>query len=355
MKSVVCKSLLFLTLLLAGSQVLINLFIYHPFWGAPLYISKYDRFFSSTTTYHSVFVGSSRTFRNIDPFVFDSITELTSFNFGVEEVGCPFNYYLTSKIIDSNKSNQIKYLIVELFSPEGNLPKELMMDVNQTNKALFWYEPSDFIFSLRALAESQSLSNNEKYNEITTHLSTLVQSLFKIGHVQRILDSRQKQIHNLYEGKKLDGYYSYDDEIQTMHGDYLVERKEKIRQDLDYFDERKTCSSDIYLSQLAHAPELKFHKNYIEELNKRCEEKGIQLILTLQPRMTKEQCTYFHYFDAKAISTVPVLNYSSSDHYPEYYQIENVFDQGHLNTKGAKLFTTKLATDFNLLLNQKNK
>ena len=355
MKAIVCKSLLFLALLLFGSQVLVNLFVYHPFWGAPLYISKYDRFFRSTAEYDAVFIGSSRTFRNIDPFVFDSITELTSFNFGVEEVGCPFNYYLTSKIIDSNKSNQIKYLIVELFSPEGNLPKELMMDVNQTNKALFWYEPTHFIFSLRAIEESQSLSTKEKYNEITTHLSTLIQSQFKIGHVQRIIDSKQKQLHNLYEGKRLDGYYSYDDEIQTKHGNYLVERQEKIRQDLDYFDERKTYSSDIYLSQLAQAQSLKFHKDYIEELNKRCEEKGMQLILIVQPRMTKEQCDYFNYFKAKAISTMPVLDYSSSDHYPEYYQIENVFDQGHLNTKGAKLFTAKLAVDFNGLLKQPNK
>ena len=354
MKVLICKSLFFLTLLLIGSQVLVTLFVYHPFWGAPLYISKYDRFFRSTAEYDAVFIGSSRTFRNIDPFVFDSITGLTSFNFGIEEVGSPFNYFLANKVIDSKKADQIKYLIVELFSPEGNLPKELMMDVNHTNKALFWYEPTDFIFSLRALIESQSLSVMEKYNEIVVHQSTLFQSLFKIGHVQRILDSRQKQMHDLYMGKRLDGYYSYDDEIKTMYGNYLEERQQKIRQDSVYFDERRACSSDNYLSQLGKTTDLKFHREYVEELNKRCEEKGILLILNLQPRMTMEQCNYFHYFDVRAIQGIPVLDYSNSDHYPEFYQLENVFDQGHLNTKGAKLFTTTLSTDFNNILSQRN-
>jgi hypothetical protein len=302
-----------------------------------------------------VFIGSSRTFRNTNPLVFDSITGRTSFNFGIEEVGCPFNYFLANRTLNSNKKKEIKYLFLELFSPEGNLATELMLEVNQTNKAIFWYEPTDFIFSFRTLIESQSLSVWEKYDEVMIHFSTLIQTLFKVGYVQRILDSKQKRTHDLYVGKRMDGFYNYDDEIKTKYGEYLNERFEKIRLDERYFDSRRTYSSDDYLSKLGKASELKFHRKYLNELNRKCEKKDIQLILILPPRMTKEQCEYFHFFNASTIQNIPILDYSSSNKYPRYYEIENVFDQGHLNSKGSRFFTSTLANDFNRIVNQRNK
>ncbi len=355
MRKVLVKLALFALLLLAASQLLIRPFVFHPFWGAPLYISKYDQFFESNAQYDAVFIGSSRTFRNTDPFIFDSITELKSFNFGMEEVGCPFNYYMADKVLDSKKAEEIDYIVLELFSPENNLPEELMSDVNQTNKALFWYDPADFIFSFGALIESQSLTTIEKYREIKVHFTTLIQSLLKIGHVQRIVDSEQKRMHDLYLGSRKDGFYSYDEEIETKYGEYLHERYEKIRKDQPYFDERRTCSSGEFLSQFDQSPELTFHREYIEELNLKCDKKGIQLILILHPRMTLEQCEYFYRFNVSEIQNIPVLDYSSSDRYSAYYQIENVFDQGHLNTKGARIFTSTLADDFNQLVNPQNK
>jgi len=355
MSALISKTALFLVLLLVASQLLLQPFVYHPFWGAPLFISKYDQFFDSNTNYDAVFIGSSRTFRNTNPFIFDSISGLKSFNFGIEEVGCPFNYDLTDRVLGSKKATEINYLFLELFSPENNLPEELMSDVNQTNKALFWYQPADFIFSFRALAESRSLAVREKYDEVKVHFFTLIQTLFKIGHVQRIVDSEQKQLHDLYLGARMDGFYSYDEEIKTKYGDYLNERYEKIREDQPYFDTRRTCSSDEYLSQFENYSELKFHRAYIEELNRKCEKKGIQLVLVLQPRMTEKQCEYFHRFDVSEIKNIPILDYSSSNRHPAYYQIDNVFDQGHLNTKGAHIFTSTLAQDFNQIANQQNK
>ncbi len=351
MRVLIFKAVTFLFLLLFGSQVLIKPFIYHEFWGAPLFISKYDRFFNPESDHNAVFVGSSRTFRNTDPSVFDSITGLKSFNFGIEEVGCPFNYTLTEKIISSKKAENLDYLFLELFSPEGNLPEELMTDVNQTNKSLFWNEPFGFVFSVRALTESKTLSISEKTTEIKVHLFAFLQSAFKLGFVQRILDSESKRLHDDYLGALRNGYYSYDEEFATPFGGYLADRITEMQQHPELLEERMFSSSSRYLNGLKTSNGLRFHWKYLEQLVSKCEKKGIQLILVVHPRMTKAQCDYFHYFNLNGFDRTPVLNYSSSDVYPEYYEDEYLFDKGHLNGKGAAKFTATFAHDVNRLLN----
>lgn len=350
MGKLLLKSLLFIALLVAASQLLIRPFVYHPFWGDTDYMAKYDHFFTEENDYNAVFVGSSRTFRHINPVLFDSIAGTKSFNFGIDGVGCPFNYLLTKDIIQSKQADKLDYIVLELFSPQENLSEEIM----HSDKVVFRYAWDDFSFTVRAIWQDCTLSVQEKVDETSIHFRNLTETAFRFGQLHRIANSKDKPAQDRL-GKDGRGFVNGDFELKNNPDSFIIKSHNKFLLNPEIL---KECAS--YSRTKNGSPQIgedcfQYHWKYLLNLQNDCTSKGINLILIVPPLMSEKQVNFFNSFLPHAPISLTILNYSNSDHYPEYYQLENVFDQGHLNTKGAKLFTTKLATDFNLLLKQRNK
>ena len=74
-----------------------------------------------------------------------------------------------------------------------------------------------------------------------------------------------------------------------------------------------------------------------------CAKKGIQVFFVLPPKLE----TYT--FATHLVNNLPensVIDLANADKHPEFYSVENSKDYGHLNTRGAKLYTQKLASEF---------
>ena len=352
MTKAICKILLFLTLVLVASQLLIQPFVYHPLWGDPNYIAKYDRFTAEQNDYNTVFIGTSRTFRHTDPAIFDSITGLRSFNFGIDGDGCPANYMLVKELFETKKMTGIKYLVLELFSPSGNLAWDMDFSTLHTDKVLYKYGVEDFYFTVRSLLEMPELTAKQLLSDIRSHVINLLESSFKLGFVHRILNAKNKGIEPLLLGKKENGFLAYDHQMTLPIGEYLLKRHNEFLANSIENSERAKAS----LSGTKRTSEnaFSFHKDYLYQIQELCEQNGVFLILVVHPRMTPVQCNYFHTFltDAVLQQRLTILDYSNGKLYPEYYDLENVFDAGHLNSKGATLFTTNLASDVNHIINE---
>ncbi len=354
MLKVLLKSLLFMSLLLVAAQLLVQPFVFHPFWGDVDYITKYDHFLKEKNDYNAVFVGSSRTFRHIGPAQFDSITGLTSFNFGIDGVGCPYNYWLTDVILNSEKSKEIDHLSLELFSPESNLVWDEKGDILHTDKVLYWYGFQSWLTSMQSMLQNPFMSTFQFFSsEFKPHLISLIESSFKIGFVHRLINAETKPKSNFYLGEFSDGYLNYDREIEIGNSaDYLQERVDSLNNHPETIDER--IKENEYVEDGNEPLELN-HWKYIQKINDRCASAGIRLTLVVQPLMSKKQARYTHELLKSKPENLTVIDLSDSKTYPYFYQREFLFDINHLNSKGARILTSELADDFNQLVNPQNK
>ena len=81
-------------------------------------VSKKKLYENSPQKINTVFVGSSLTYRQIIPKVFDSITNNTSFNLGFEGLFPYRSYDLLTEILKTKKSNEIQNVFIELGPPD---------------------------------------------------------------------------------------------------------------------------------------------------------------------------------------------------------------------------------------------
>lgn len=352
MTKAICKILLFLTLVLVASQLLIQPFVYHPLWGDPNYIAKYDRFTADENQYNTVFIGTSRTFRHTDPAIFDSITGLRSFNFGIDGDGCPANYMLAKELFEIKKMTGIKYLVLELFPPSGNLAWDMSSGTLHTDKVLYKYGLEDYCFVIRSLCEIPEQKAEQLFLDIRSHVINLLESSFKLGFVHRILNAKSKGADSRLLGKMKNGFLAYDHEMILPNGEYLLKRHNEFVADSGENSERAEASVPGAVTN--SEGEFRFHKDYLYHIEQICNQNGVVLILVVHPRMSPEQLGYFHAFlaDTTLQQRLIILDHSNFKRYPEYYELENAFDAGHLNSKGATQFTINLASDVNHIINK---
>lgn len=334
------KMTLYLSFLWIGSQLLIKPFIYHPFWGDPDYIVKFDRFFSSPNDFNTVFVGSSRTMRHIDPIIFDSITGLNSFNFGIDGVGCPFNYQLCKEILDSKESEHLTFMFLELFSPRTNLTEEVM----HTDKVIYRYGFDDFYFTIRSTFQDRNMTFRQKLNEVSLHSKNLIETSFRFGQFHRISNSIQKHYYDR-GGISGRGFVNGSAEVMHLQDSFLISSHDEILQHPEILNNQIKNNRFSYFNPKPCDNCFKYHWDYISKIQQTCDSKGIILILMVQPLMNERHAEFIGQFLLETPTTMKILNYADSERFPKYYRLENVFDKGHLNERGATLFTTNLALD----------
>jgi len=77
---------------------------------------------------------------------------------------------------------------------------------------------------------------------------------------------------------------------------------------------------------------------YINRLIAMSKARGITLVFIIPPRAaSKELIELLNMIGAKN-----TLDLSDGEKYPEFYLLENSFDNGHLNSRGSRLFTRQL-------------
>ncbi|MBK6640313.1 MAG: hypothetical protein IPG39_03330 [Bacteroidetes bacterium] len=122
-----------------------------PYYGNELYRQKFEHFTASDSDYNTVFFGSSRTFRQINPVIFDSLLQdyqIKSFNCGAPAVSNPEQYYLYEQFL-KNPPPGIHYAFMEL------KPINYISRVNLwTPRNYYWHTPEWVIYVYQYLNQS---------------------------------------------------------------------------------------------------------------------------------------------------------------------------------------------------------
>ena len=340
--------LLFKSGILVGLLFLITLFInwIDPLsysWGSIQLNTKIQFLKEKNIHPKAYFIGSSNTLRHVIPSLFNKTIGKDSsyaFNLGVDGTLPPKTFHVIENLIKPNQN--IDYIFLELNGFEY-LPEHYFIPTRRK----YYYKFEELWMSYNYLWRG-NLRLKIKLGMTIKYMIAYVENAFKIGMRADFI----KFIHgkNVYDysflGGNKDGYYplpedkTADERMKQRLPTYLANIEKAFLTTYTNFKELDKITYNKYL------------KNLLLEQLKQTKAKGIELIFILNPI----KCEFHEPSDLVALFyTLPKTNridMANPLKYPEFYQIENRWDEGHFNDKGARVYTEKLATAFNELSKQ---
>lgn len=296
---------------------------YH--WGNKMFSKKVTYFQSKPSNFNTIFFGSSRIYRHINPIVLDSILkekDIHSFNFASPATFNPESYFLYENFIDHLEENQIKYALLEI--QQLNLHSKN----TTTTKGSYWNTIPILKYSIESIISSKR-SVIKKVYYTSVYLESFLYSLFDFKILKPELQEKPKGIHGFYPLEE-ESHKKYKERWDDFHSDTT-----QIQASI-----RCAVNQDFYLKE-----NKKVNVGHFKKLNSlllKSKRKGIHLFFLIPPKL--EKISYSE--------LVPLLNSIPKEHtlslyeyqkFTDLYFVENAFDIGHFNTIGANLFTTYVA------------
>jgi hypothetical protein len=319
-----------------------------PYYGNKYYLGKYKYFKKNQDKFNTVILGSSRLYRHLNPKILDGLLQeyrISSFNLAAPSTFNPEVYYLYEKLLETIETNSLKYAFIEL-GPLSNIASKNLY----TNRNYYWHNLKYLNFSINYILASNIKPLKRKTILIKRYITSyFANTIFGFKEL-----ACNKSIDNLlFIGKNRDGFYSLNDEMIDRGGN------NKFRKRITSFLKDPTIiKKRTLIANKAFA--LKTNKKFINEVHLikilnlivKSKQKGIYLIFIIPPKMA-------HYNKLLALKTVlpnnHIIEIANPVKYPELYQASFSFDIGHLNKKGANVFTKHIADEFNkIMVNHKN-
>jgi hypothetical protein len=149
MKRFIIKVFVFL-MLPAIAYIVLNSFL-DPYYGNPHYAKKYEYISENESKYNTIVFGSSLTYRQFIPKLFDSLMvdhSLSTFNMAIPAIRTPEIYYLYDKFLDEIDPGAFNYVILEL------KPLYLIDEVNiNTQRNNYWLNLKFLIFAYKYIID----------------------------------------------------------------------------------------------------------------------------------------------------------------------------------------------------------
>ena len=343
MKQFLIKISVFIVLYLVLNQFFLFFSSYH--WGNPWYTSKIQYLESKNVQLpNTYFFGSSRVYRQINPSIFDKLynealnDKRRSFNLGAPATFCPQTYYLYENFIKSEIANDVDLVFMELM-PVNIISENLMLQERTT----YWQNISDLKFVLESLRNNSNLAVEERFKGAKDYAICYAYNLFDINHL-RDKALKKNEVNFEYIGANSNGYYSLDYHLE-------IEKDEKIRNDLIQrkiaitTDSTKLKQRVLELTKYHNSINNEFDKVNLERVLSLIDiskEKGIELVFVLPQIVFDKNLINL----SKEIPKRNLIDLSDAKKFPQLYYKENVFDIGHLNSKGSEIFTELLVNQY---------
>lgn len=284
------------------------------------YIAKYDFFKKHKDEFDTVFIGSSRFYRHLDPELFDQLTAKHTFNFGVPSCFPPRSNSVFDEIIKL-KPAKLENIIFELSSPET-------IEKNYKSEREFFNIDPFFELNTHFFIKDK-FDIGEFYNSIRA-------IFFKYTRALKIIFYPLQKIESYYIGSN--GFLPLDLEVSTTPDPSTT--KDIIRRNQEFNKTHNINSYDYDSKDKNYSRNL--IDDYFDRLIKTCKNKNIKLYFVVTPRSNPNEIIPLYKNIVKKHG-LEILDFSSAKKYPELFNIENSFDKGHLNSQGARIFTRKIA------------
>lgn len=330
MKQFVIRCAHFLTIFigLLFSQKLLD--HYTPwYWGYDDLYVKLEYLQKQDTQFDVLFLGSSRSFRNTNPAVFDSLTGLKSFNVSLPGTQPPELYMVLEHLINLKAGSADQTYIIELIDVHQAFIKNDM-----SVRRNYWMTLDNYQFGLANFIEKRAPRTLLRYTE------SVIQAQTKFGMGRRQFQSISKKRDALFAlGPLQNGHMNFSDQIRLgVNLTSLEVRKERFEADtLELWERRKRVLAEMN-SPLEQSN--KIHLQKIKDLIHKATEKNIKLVFVRVP--IQEHVWRL----LKDIPKGHSVDLGNPLRHPELYQAQYHFDHGHLSERGATLYTRLLAMAF---------
>jgi hypothetical protein len=297
--------------------------------GDDMFSEKHEEYFSHPNQYNTVIFGSSRMYRHLNPAIIDSSygkAELSTYNFASPGTFNPATYYLYENFLDEIQENTLKYVFIEL-QPLANYQGDNCL----TTEASYWNSTKFLYFTYNYIQDS-SYDGNLVGELYSCYLSSYLFGFYDFSPFLNVI--RPPSMGDLWN----DGYISIEEAMRIKSENLgLKKRWDDFHSDTTSLTER-VRAAQIADSLHTESSVNRYHLNYVLDLIQRSEEKGLDLVFVLQPRLTSIQ-----YEEILPIASVlpkkNVITMHSYRMFEEFYLSKYSFDVGHLNTEGSTIFT----------------
>jgi hypothetical protein len=292
------------------------------------FTTQYHHYLSKADQYNTVFMGSSRTYRQINPQLIDqglADLQIKSYNLGAHATFIPEAFYLLEMFIDSQpRETPVRYVFMELTG------------INNI-KMVNWFSPQSYYYLDMDLLK---LVWNTHFN--TPGLPGWTAWIYTYPYLQGYV---LKQIMPLslmktyveadnYSGERGDGYYPLDIDLQQNQSEKLIKRRNEFLKDTMVLLERKGKQMHRKKEDISQA-----YTDYLNYLIDKAEQKNIKLYYIIPPKLK--------YYQSLAslqdqVKDQRVIDMGSYEPYPQLNFARYNFDDGHFNSTGAQLYSTYL-------------
>lgn len=313
-------------------------------WGNTRLNTKYESYKQDASTYNTLLIGASTTYRHIDPKRFDSIVNaqypelnIHSYNFGIPANRTPQTIYMLDNILDGY-GDAIKYVVIDL----SELTK-MGADNLHKKEMLYWYNWNNIGGVMRASNESEKGMN--KYGVPFLHAFSFGEKSFLVGMGTTVVQQHAGlNVEPLSVGPDKNGFYSLDQEMHDdPDGDLAIRYNDLRTQDtIDYRTKRCQFLYDKYKDQGKNLN--KEMEQQLLDVIEQCESRGISIVIMLSQRLGDR----YEYL-IPLYNRIPEQNrigFQDPSAYPMLNERENLFDLAHLNAEGAHIFTGIFAEEW---------
>lgn len=297
--------------------------------------AKYTDFSERSENFNTVIFGSSRLYRHINSQLLDSLLidhEFSTYNFAAPGTFNPATYYLYENFIDSRHSKEIDLAFIELQAlshySESNCT---------TTIASYWNNTQYLIFSLSYINRS-NYSFEVKKELYSCYLSSYLFGFYDFSNYLNLF----RPINTDEVGEN--GFLSLEEAMKIKRENTsLIERWQNFHSDTSNISVRIEAANHAVTSSI-NLEVNTYHQQYLNSLIEKSRNKGIELFLIIPPRLSESQYNEL----VPLANTLPqshVIELYNYSEFSDLYKSEYSFDIGHLNSKGANLFTKFLANE----------
>lgn len=308
------------------------------YWGNVQLNTKLEYLKEKKIDPDNYFIGSSVTFRHVIPTIFDSLSYNDigySFNLGCDGIFAPQTTFLLEHLMEEDTS--IKHLFIELNS------YDYFGQNFRTTRSKYYFN-SKYLADFYQYISASSISITNKLGISGMYLYTYFEKIGGLGMRNKFLTQLQEK--NTFKGDVLMGEYK--------DGHFaLKEKKRSQKEEKELKEELQKIENDFELTYRNILSKKtgynKVLKKQLDTFFQKAKEKNVNVIFILNPveyvfDKPSEMVALF-----QALPEKNKIDLADPNKHQEFYLLENRWDRGHLNDKGAIIYSKKLAEAFNNL------
>ena len=294
--------------------------------------AKLKYFSEHKDEFDTVIVGTSRLYYSVSPEIFDATTRdnglpTRSFNFGIDGMHPPENFYVLQQILQSRPRN-LKWVVLEL----GDLQTR-WDNILGTQRAVYWHDwPRTKLTLKRALdprGDAKWYIKGSRLwlarRDFISNLTLFGKQFANVGRVHDLLPAaeRERYAEAASElGPHNDGYRTGGD---AMSAEKTVSFQQRLAKEL-------SGATQKYLDPTTE-------RGY-RDAAARIRAAGAAPVFVVTPVIFQKKTVF------RQSPPAPVLVFNDARKYPQFYEPKIRIDDGHLTQAGAEDFCRTLAREF---------